>query len=124
MRKLFAVPTENGKLCEHFGHCEKFAVIEIEDDKIIREEYLTPPEHIPGLYPKFLSDMGVSTVIAGGMGQKARDIFAMNNIEVFTGIDAIEPVRLVGSYLKKELISTDSSCGHDHDHDHGHNCTH
>jgi len=119
MRKLFAVPTENGKLCEHFGHCEKFAVVCVENGVITKNEFVTPPEHIPGLYPKFLADMGINTVIAGGMGQKARDLFAANNIEVFTGIDYREPDKLVESYLKKELVSTDSSCGHDHNE---HNC--
>ena len=116
MRKLFAIPTENGKLCEHFGHCEKFAIIEVEGNSITRNEFVDPPEHVPGLYPKFLADMGVSTVIAGGMGQKAMNLFAENNIEVFTGIDYLERVQLVSSYLKKELTSTGSPCNHDHDH--------
>ena len=38
MKKLFAVPTNNGKLCAHFGHCEQFAVIETEDQKILNIE--------------------------------------------------------------------------------------
>ena len=49
MKKLFAVPTENGALCAHFGHCEKFAIIETEDQKIIGENYLAPPAHEPGV---------------------------------------------------------------------------
>ena len=53
MKKLFAVPTVDGKLCLHFGHCEKFAIVEIQDDKVVREEYITPPVHQPGVYPKF-----------------------------------------------------------------------
>ena len=34
-RKLFAIPTIEEKLCAHFGHCEKFAIVQVEDDKII-----------------------------------------------------------------------------------------
>ncbi len=36
MKKLFAVPTIDEKLCAHFGHCEQFAVIETEDQKITK----------------------------------------------------------------------------------------
>lgn len=120
MKKLFAVPTENGKLCAHFGHCEKFAVIETEDSMIINEKYIEPPVHQPGVYPKFLADMGVSTIIAGGMGQKAQDLFAMNNIEVYMGVDFSEPVKLVESYLKNDLVSGNNLCDHGPDH----NCSH
>lgn len=119
MKKLFAVPTENGKLCEHFGHCEKFAVIEVDNDTIIRNEFVTPPAHEPGLYPKFLADMGVTTIIAGGMGQKAQNLFAQNNIEVFTGIDYREPDKLVVDYLQRKLVSSKNPCGHD---ENEHNC--
>ncbi len=56
MKKLFAVPTNNGKLCAHFGHCEQFAVIETEDQKILNIEYLKPPVHEPGTYPRFLAE--------------------------------------------------------------------
>ena len=48
MEKLFAVPTENMKLCAHFGHCEKFAIVKTDGAKVLTEEYLTPPEHQPG----------------------------------------------------------------------------
>ena len=50
MKKLFAIPTENGQLCAHFGHCEKFAIIETEDNRVVNESWLTPPVHQPGVY--------------------------------------------------------------------------
>ena len=64
MKKLFAVPTVDGKLCQHFGHCEKFAIVEAHDDRVVREEYITPPVHQPGVYPKLLADNGVKVIIA------------------------------------------------------------
>jgi len=112
MKKLFAVPTINGKLCAHFGHCERFAVIETEDQKIINTEYLTPPVHQPGTYPRFLASKGVSTIISGGMGMKAQDIFAQNNIEVFMGINSEIPENLVEQYLADQLVSGDNLCDH------------
>jgi len=120
MGKLFAIPTENGKLCEHFGHCEKFAIIEVEDNKILKNEFVDPPAHEPGLYPKFLADMGVTTIIAGGMGQKAQNLFAQNGIEVFIGIDYREPEKLLEDYMSNKLVSSKNPCGHgENEHNHG-----
>ena len=112
MKKLFAVPTIGEKLCAHFGHCEKFAVISTEDNKIINVEYFTPPVHQPGTYPRFLAGLGVSTIISGGMGMKAQDIFAENKIEVFMGINSEDPAMLVEQYMNNQLKSGDNLCDH------------
>ncbi|MDZ4122464.1 MAG: P-loop NTPase, partial [Candidatus Cloacimonadaceae bacterium] len=38
----FAVPTNQGKLCAHFGHCEAFALIDTDGDgKVVNETYIT-----------------------------------------------------------------------------------
>jgi len=112
MKKLFAVPVIGGKLCAHFGHSEQFAVVETEDQKILGVTYYTPPVHQPGTYPRFLAEKGVSTIISGGMGQKAQDIFAHHNIEVFMGIDSDDPEKLVEKYLADQLVAGDNQCDH------------
>lgn len=112
MKKLFAIPTIEKQLCAHFGHCEQFAIIETEDQKIKNIQYHTPPVHQPGTYPRFLAEKGVSTIIAGGMGIKAQDIFAQNNIEVFMGIDSLNPESLVGMYLNNQLKNGENLCDH------------
>ena len=110
--RLFAVPTIDQKLCAHFGHCEKFAIVSVEDHKIISEEFVSPPVHQPGTYPRFLAEMGVNTIIAGGMGQKALDLFAQNNIEVFMGVNSDEPQKLVANYLDDQLRTGENLCDH------------
>jgi len=70
MNKTIAIPLENGILCAHFGHCEKFAIVKVEDCKIVDVKEITPPEHVPGLYPSWVAQFGTTDVIAGGMGQK------------------------------------------------------
>ncbi|MBN2426476.1 MAG: hypothetical protein JXR46_09680 [Calditrichaceae bacterium] len=112
MKKLFAIPTENGKLCAHFGHCEKFAIIETVDRKIIDEKYVSPPVHEPGAYPAYLAQQGVNTIISGGMGQKARQLFNHNNIEVHIGVNAESPKILVEQYLRGELKTGENLCDH------------
>jgi len=112
MKKKFAIPTLNEKLTAHFGHCEKFAIVDVENEKVVNEEFIVPPVHQPGVYPKFLADYGVHVIIAGGMGQKAQDLFAMNNIEVHMGVQDGSPSELVMSYLSNELKTGQNLCDH------------
>jgi predicted Fe-Mo cluster-binding NifX family protein len=112
MTKLFAIPTEQGKLCAHFGHCEKFAIVETEGEKIIKEELISPPVHEPGVYPAFLAEQGVSVIISGGMGQKAQQLFAQNNIEVCIGVNSGSPKNLVEQYLNNNLQTGQNLCDH------------
>ena len=112
MKKLFAVPTIEGKLCAHFGHCEKFAIIETENQQVLNIEYVNPPVHQPGTYPRFLAGQGVSTIISGGMGIKAQQLFTQNEIEVFLGINADTPEKLVELYLNDHLESGQNLCDH------------
>jgi predicted Fe-Mo cluster-binding NifX family protein len=112
MKKLFAVPTIDGKLCQHFGHCEKFAIVETQENKVVGEEYIAPPVHQPGIYPKFLADHGVEVIISGGMGQKAQDLFAQNSIEVCVGVNSDSPRQLVKQYLEDQLETGQNLCDH------------
>lgn len=112
MKKSFAIPTIKGELTQHFGHCEKFAIVETEDNQIIREYFINPPIHQPGAYPKYLAERGINVIIAGGMGNKAQELFAINNIEVFVGLQPDSPKNLVKYYLDNKLESGDNLCDH------------
>ena len=110
------IPTENDKLCSHFGHCEYFTVFTVENNEITFTEKVQTPTHTPGAYPKLLADNGVQVVLAGGMGQKAQDIFAANNIKTFVGIEGGNVEDLVKDYLAGKIVSTGEFCNHTHDH--------
>jgi predicted Fe-Mo cluster-binding NifX family protein len=109
-----AIPMADGRLCMHFGHCEKFAIIEADPGsrKVVKSEEVNPPEHQPGLYPNWLAEKGVQVVIAGGMGQRALGLFAEKNIKVFVGAPAESPDRLVALYLDGTLKPGDNVCDH------------
>lgn len=108
----FAIPTFNRELTAHFGHCNSFAIINTENEEIVSEEYLDPPVHQPGVYPRFLADHGVDVIIAGGMGQKAQDLFAQNNIRVYMGVRGGKPSELVNDYFKNQLQTGENLCSH------------
>lgn len=112
MNKKIAIPTTESVLSAHFGHCEKFAIYTVNDGKISAEEWISPPPHEPGSHPKFLRDLGCETIIAGGMGVKAQNLFAENNIEVIIGVPDIPLTKLVQKYIDAELVSGNNLCDH------------
>jgi ATP-binding protein involved in chromosome partitioning len=109
-----AIPLAQGKLSLHFGHCDQFAIFDIDDDtkKIIDREDSTPPAHAPGVLPKWLHQNKVSVIIAGGMGQRAQQLFAQNDIKVIIGASDGSPEELVSAYLEDKLETGDNICDH------------
>ena len=108
----FAIPLAEGKLTAHFGHCQEFALVEIEDNQIKNKETLVPPPHEPGVLPKWLHDLGANVIIAGGMGARALDLFAQNDIKVIVGASALTPEELVKQYLDNTLQTGVNVCDH------------
>ena len=109
----FAVPTYQGKLCAHFGHCEAFAIIDTDNaGNIIKEVFENPPPHEPGVLPKWLSEKGVNCVIAGGMGSRAQQLFAQQGVKVVTGAQGEYPRDVVEQYLKGTLQTGANTCDH------------
>ena len=108
----FAIPLAEGKLTAHFGHCQEFALVEVEDNQIKSKETLIPPPHEPGVLPKWLHELGTNVIIAGGMGARALDLFAQNNIKVIVGASAQTPEELVKQYLDHKLQPGGNVCDH------------
>ena len=109
-----AIPTTGDRLEQHFGHCEKFVLTDI--DPISRQITATAeapaPEHQPGLLPPWLKERGVTHVIAGNMGTRARTLLLEASVEVLTGAP-VEPASvLVRQYLDGTLVTGQSTCHH------------
>ena len=109
-----AIPLTEGKLSQHFGHCEQFAIIDVDSDSksIKSQELVNPPAHEPGVLPKWLAELNVEMIIAGGMGQRAQQLFAQNNIDVAVGAPEDEPQELVLQYLAGRLQCGQNICDH------------
>ena len=108
----FAIPLADGKLTAHFGHCQEFAMIDVEEKQIKKKEILVPPPHEPGVLPKWLHELGTNVIIAGGMGNRALTLFEQNGIHVVTGAPSLVPEELVQSYLDNSLVSGNNLCDH------------
>ena len=112
MKKIIAIPLENGFLCSHFGHCQQFAIINAENNSITGETFVTPPPHEPGLLPAWLAEKGVTDVIAGGMGQRAIDLFNQQKINVFVGAPIKKSKDLANDLLNNTLSAGANYCDH------------
>ena len=109
-----AIPLANGRLSMHFGHCEQFALVEVDEvtKKVGETEMLTPPGHEPGVLPRWLHEQGATVIIAGGMGQRAQQLFTSNGIAVVVGASAEAPDVLVEAYINGALQTGDNICDH------------
>jgi predicted Fe-Mo cluster-binding NifX family protein len=107
-----AIPIAEGRLTAHFGHAAEFAIVHVENNEIKNKELLTPPPHEPGVLPRWLHELGVSVIIAGGMGQKALALFGENGIQVVTGALSLTPEELVDQYLTNTLVTGENVCDH------------
>jgi len=110
----YAVPLAQGKLSMHFGHCEQFALMDIDPatKSVTSREDLTPPPHEPGVLPKWLGEKGATHIIAGGMGARAQGLFAEQGIQVVVGAGVEEPEALVAAHLAGTLTCGQNACDH------------
>jgi len=109
-----AIPTCEGVLSMHFGHCERFAFVDIDPETktISGTTSVEPPPHEPGLLPGWLHERGVNLVIAGGMGIHAQQLFAQAGVNVITGASAAQPESVVQDYLAGNLVTGANVCDH------------
>ena len=119
------IPTSEGKLCGHFGHCDSFTFAEInpETKEILNIEERIPEEGISCQSASWISEQGVNKVLAGGMGGRPLMTFAQNGVEVVAGCPELPIKEVIEKYLSNTLETGENACGgegHDHHHCHHH----
>lgn len=114
-----AIPVVQGNLSPHFGHCEEFALVDVdpESKEILAHQMLPAPEHEPGLLPRWLRAHEATVIIAGGMGARAQGLFAQNEIRVIVDAPSEDPRGIVKAYLDNSLQTGDNVCDHGPEHD-------
>lgn len=109
-----AIASEGLLVSAHFGHCEGFTMYNVENGEIKNKEFVDNPGHKPGFLPVFLKEQKVNVIIAGGMGEAAKDLFVENGIDVIVGVSG-EVDMLAKLYVEGELESTGEIC-REHNH--------
>jgi predicted Fe-Mo cluster-binding NifX family protein len=117
-----AIPTAEGRLHGHFGGCREFTLVQADPEqrKIVSIRPVTPPPHVPGLFPRWLREQGANVIIVGGIGQRAIAIFAQEGIEVRAGEPDATVEALTLAYLNGQLVNEPAGCAHHHDAEGGH----
>jgi len=110
----YAIPVSGGAIAAHFGHCEQFALIDVDEagKAIVGKEIIPSPGHEPGLLPVWLAEQGVAVIIAGGMGSRAQNLFEQNRIKVIIGVLEGDPEKAVLNYISGTLATGDNVCDH------------
>ena len=129
-----AIPTRNNVVDDHFGHCEYYTIFTISEDKlIVCTEIQASPEGCgcKSNIASVLEEKGVELLLAGNMGEGAKNKLEAHGITVVRGCSGdIETV--VKSYLAGFILDSGKRCaGHDgahrcdgHGHEHTHECGH
>jgi predicted Fe-Mo cluster-binding NifX family protein len=116
-----AVPSEGigglkGVRSQHFGHCDVFTLIDVENGFIKGETLLNNTDHGQGgcMVPvKLLADNGVNAIIVARIGRRPLTGFKEVGIDVFIDTEdpKIEPTvaKLLKDNLKK--MELDEACG-------------
>lgn len=109
-----AVPLNDDRVADHFGHATRFAVFTLDPERkrIEDEEIHEAPPHEPGRLPAWLHQQGVGVVLARGMGSRAHQLFAQHGIEVMVGVAAEAAREAAAAYLAGSLESGPNRCDH------------
>lgn len=107
-----ALPSRNGQIDEHFGHCECFTIFSVgENNSIVAEEKLTPPAGCgckTNIIP-LLAEKDVTVMLAGNMGEGAVNKLAANGIQVFRGCSG-DTRSVAESWLAGQVEDSGTGC--------------
>ena len=84
---MFAISTESGRVCPHFGRAPQFTLIRVDNGKLIEKRIVSNPGHTVGGIPKFMKENNVDYMLTGGMGYRAQEFFNQYNIETIMGVE-------------------------------------
>lgn len=82
-----AVPTRDGMVDDHFGHCDHYTIFTIEDKKIIATSTLPSAQGCgcKSNIASTLQELGVTVMLAGNMGEGAKNKLEAHSIRVIRG---------------------------------------
>jgi predicted Fe-Mo cluster-binding NifX family protein len=123
-----AVPSDNpggltAGISAHFGHCDMFTLISIQDDQIASVNTVNNVEHSSGgcMGPvNLLREQGVQAIVVGGIGARPMQFFAEAGIEVYyADRTTLQNVGEAANGLiagKFPIMRPDQTCQGDHSH--------
>lgn len=117
--KLIALPTQNDQIDDHFGHCEYYTVVTIDDENaVVKKDRLESPKQC-GCKSDIafkMQEMGITLMLAGNMGMGAYNKLNEHGINVIRGCKGdIDDV--IADYLANRISDSMEVCSHHECHD-------
>ena len=116
-----AIPSEgqgglDGRRAGHFGHCDVFTLVDVEEGKIKDVSVLANKEHVQGgcMVPvQLLADNKVQRLVVGGIGMRPLMGFKQVGIDVYHDAERSEIRPVVEDMIsgKLPIITDDQVCG-------------
>ena len=100
-----AIPLKQNKFSLNFSACDQFAFIEIKKGtrQILDAQYKTPLSFNLDALPRWIRENEVDLILAGGMGQRAKEIFAQNQIDVRVGFLNGSIKEVIEKFIESQL---------------------
>ncbi len=119
-----AVTFEKGNVFQHFGHTEQFKLYDVENGGIVKEQVADTNGSGHGALAGFLKEMGVNTLICGGIGMGAKNALADAGIELYGGVTGNADEAVKALLAGNLAFNPDIQCSHHGNghHGEGHNC--
>ncbi len=104
--KRLAIPIQRNVLSQYFGQCNYYNIVDLEDNVLLS----THKKELPAVraieeMPQWLSNQGVTDIVAHRMDSKIVHLFSKYKIAVFIGIPIATTEKIVDDYKKGVLKS-------------------
>lgn len=122
MKKL-AIPTRGNVVDDHFGHCQHYTIFTYGNDREIASKESLPSPQGCGCksdIASILQEIGVTTMLAGNMGNGALNVLNGHGITVYRGCSG-DVLKVAQDYLAGAIKDSGDSC---HQHAENHQCNH
>lgn len=106
-----AIAADADQVARHFGHCKGYSLFHVEKNQVKAKESIDNPGHRPDFLPGFLADLGVDSIIAGGMGHRAVQLFEEAGITPIIGVEGLVD-DIIEDYLQGKLKPGGNACHH------------
>ena len=116
-----AVPTKDGLVDEHFGHCKEFSVFKVEGKSLVLEATIASGESC-GCKSGVAGDLaaaGVTHVVAGNMGEGAVRVLGSHGLTVVRGASG-DARAAAQAFANGEFVDSGVGCA---EHGEGHECS-
>jgi len=107
-----AIPTRNNKVEDHFGHCDTYTIIEVDDKNEIQSKEIFKWSQGCGCRSNVigtLNEMGVQTMLAGNMGHGALNKLLTYRMNVVRGCQG-DINQVIQDYLSGQITDQDVLC--------------